>query len=154
MDARHGGDPMTRRPEFRVVPPRLKPKPAAKRGRRKPPSFAVVHKSLGEGRLVGLRLGESGIWLADVKFNGTRRTLQVQAEHWETPIADVLNLRSHFPAAKPQTGWPANDDSESGDTEHRVLDSGDDAETELELGEERIEDSEDEVEAEEIGADA
>jgi hypothetical protein len=153
---------MTR--QFKIIDPLPKPEPATKRSRRKPPSFTVTHKSLGEGQLVSLRLGESGIWLADVKFNGTRRTLQVRAEHWETAISDILKLLPHFPPPKPEkatpriTGWAANDDettdSEARDTEDSVLDSGEDGETELELGEERIEESEVEAEAEEIGVDA
>jgi len=145
---------MTR--QFKVVDPLPKAELAAKRSRKKPPSFAVVHKSLGEGQLVGLRHGESGIWLADVKFNGTRRTLQLQAEHWVTAISDILKLLPHFPPSKPEeatsriTPWPAD----AGDAEDSVLDSDDNGETELELGEERVEESEDEVEAQEIGADA
>jgi hypothetical protein len=148
---------MTRRPEFRVVPPSSKPEPAFKRTRKKPPSFAVVHKRLGEGQLVGLRLGESGIWLADVKFGGTRRTLQLQAEHWVTAMSDILKLLPHFPPPKLETATPriTPDDDESADsTEDSVLDSddaGEDGETELELGEEE---SEVEAEAEEIGVDA
>jgi hypothetical protein len=149
---------------FKVVDPLPKPEPAAKRSRKRPPSSTVVHKSLGEGQLVGLRLGESGIWLADVKFDGARRTLQVQAEHWVTAISDILKLLPHFPPPKLEkatpgiTHWPAHDDesadSEAGDTEDSVLDSGDDGDTEPELGEQRVEEGEDEVEAEEIGVDA
>jgi hypothetical protein len=145
---------------FKIIDPLSKPEPAVKRSRKKPPSFAVAHRRLGEGQLVGLRLGESGIWLADVKFDGARRTLQVQAEHWVTAISDILKLLPHFPPPKPEKATPANDDesadSEAGDAEDSVLDSGDaeeDGETELELGEQRIEEGEeDEVEAEEIGA--
>jgi hypothetical protein len=149
--------------KFKVIDPLPKPEPAAKRSRKKPSSFAVQHRSLGPGQLVGLRLGESGIWLADVAFNGTRRTLQL-GEHWVTAISDILKLLPHFPPPKPEkatpriTGWAANDDettdSEARDTEDSVLDSGEDGETELELGEERIEESEVEAEAEEIGVDA
>jgi hypothetical protein len=121
-------------------------------------SFTVVHKSLGEGQLVGLRHGESGAWLADVKFSGTRRTLQLQAEHWETAISDILKLLPHFPPPKPEKATPGitpNDDESDDSTEDSLLDSGDDSEedgeTELELGEEE---SEVEAEAEEIGVDA
>jgi hypothetical protein len=88
-------------PIFKVMGPRPKPEPASKRSRKKPPTFAVVHKTLGAGQLVGLRLGESGIWLTDVKFNGERRTLQLREEYWVTATSDILNLRSHFPSPAP-----------------------------------------------------
>jgi hypothetical protein len=142
--------------QFKVIDPLPKPEPAVKRSRKKPPTFAVVHKRLGEGQLVGLRHGESGAWLADVEFSGTRRTLQLQAEHWETAISDILKLLPHFPPPKPdKPGFTPDDDESSDSTEDSVLDSDDaeeDGETELELLEERIEESE--VEAEEIGVDA
>jgi len=122
----------------RAISPSPKPEPASKRSRTKPPTFAVVHKTLGEGQLTGLRLGESGVWLADVKFNGERRTLQLREEHWATAISDILDLWAYFPAPKPQkatpriTRWPAHDGESAGDTEDSVLDSGDAAEKEFE----------------------
>lgn len=129
-----------------TVPPLKRAPTSTRKSRKKPPKFAIVHKRLGEGQLVGLRLGGSGIWLADVKFDGTRRTLQLG---WVTAIADILKLLPHFPPPKPQKATPritrANDDesadSEAGDAEDSVLDSGDDA------GEDGETELEDEVEA-------
>jgi hypothetical protein len=92
---------MSRRPEFKVISPRPRPGPSTKRSKPKLPTFAVVHKSLGEGQLVGLRLGESGTWLVDVVFHGTRRTLQLREELWATATSDILKLRPHFPPPKP-----------------------------------------------------
>ena len=91
---------MTPRSKFIVLPPR-KATLAVKGSKAKPPSFSAIHKSLGECRVVGVRLGDSGAWLADVVFGQTRRTLQLTQDHWLTPVSEIVLLAAYFPQAKP-----------------------------------------------------
>jgi hypothetical protein len=91
---------MTPRSKFVIVPPR-KAALAVKRSKPKPPSFSAIHKSLGECRVVGVRLGDSGAWLADVVFGQATRTLQLTQDHWLTPVSDLVLLAAYFPQAKP-----------------------------------------------------
>jgi hypothetical protein len=92
---------MARRSEFRVLPPR-KSAPATKRGRKlPPPSFEVSHKVFGDGLLTGLHLSESGVYLADVDFNGIKHTLRVEQSYFITPVGEIIALASHFPPPAP-----------------------------------------------------
>jgi hypothetical protein len=91
---------MTPRSKFVIVPPR-KTALAAKRSTPKPPSFSAIHKTLGECRVVGVRLGDSGAWLADVVFGQARRTLQLTQDHWLTPVSEIVPLAAYFPQTKP-----------------------------------------------------
>lgn len=91
---------MTPRSKFIVVPPR-KAGLAAKSSKAKPLSFSAIHVSLGECRVVGVRLGDSGAWLADVVFGQTRRTLQLTQDHWVTPVSELVLLAAYFPQTKP-----------------------------------------------------
>ena len=63
-----------RRCAFKVIPARRKSALVAKR-EPKTASFAITHRSLGEGVLVGLRTGASGVPLADVIFSDGIRQL-------------------------------------------------------------------------------
>jgi hypothetical protein len=153
---------MTRRPEFRVVPPSLKPEPAAKRRSRKAKSEtrSLEHVRYGEGKLVWVRQLDSGDYVVSVKFgDGAERVIQLRQQYWVSDIRDLIPEPSK-PLAQtkpsPKRSPMADEDNQSYVIEEDSVDSSDDAgeggDTEPELGEERVEEVEDEVEAEEIGA--
>ncbi len=108
---------MVRRSEFRVVVPRPQPAPT-KRGRKPaaPPSFTVAHVSFGDGLLTGLHLSESGVYLADIDFNGIKHTLRVEQSYFITPVGDIIACAHHFPPPAPpkkkKTNKNAVEDSE------------------------------------------
>jgi hypothetical protein len=83
---------MTRRSEFRVVPPRPKAKSATKRTKAKLSPVPATHKVLGQCVVTAVRLGDSGTWLADAMVGTTRRTLQLSQEHWITNVTEILEL--------------------------------------------------------------
>jgi hypothetical protein len=124
-----------KRSQFTVLDPVRKPPLATKRNRAKPKSFAIHHVKFGPGKLVGLHTGVSGVPLIDVIFaDGTRRTLQLRAEFFVTPIASVLALLPLFSAKSK----PITEEAESVDAPEEA-----DEEIEAELGQES-DDSEDE----------
>jgi hypothetical protein len=128
------------RPKFVVLP--SPPKPAlVKRARSKPPSFTVTHKSFGEGKIVALHVSASGNWLATIVFGKLRRTLQLRAEYFVTPIADIIALAQSFPSPK----FPV-------EKKEKVIAAPEESaeDREPELGEEPVENDDDsEIEVEE-----
>ena len=92
---------MARRSEFVVVPSPAKPPVAVKRSRAQPPKIDIEHRSLGIGRLRGIRPSGSGGYVVDLDFAGATRTLKLQQSFFITPLADVLTLLPMFPASKP-----------------------------------------------------
>lgn len=68
--------------------------------------MAIAHASFGPGKLVGLRPGDGGLWLADVVFGKRRLLLRLHEECFVTP-ADVSVLSSYIPK-------PAQDRARSG----------------------------------------
>jgi hypothetical protein len=92
---------MARRSEFVVVPSPAKPPLAVKRSRAQPPKIDIEHRSLGIGRLRGIRPSGSGGYVVDLDFAGATRTLKLQQSFFITPVADVLALLPMFLASKP-----------------------------------------------------
>jgi hypothetical protein len=92
---------MVRSPEFRVVAPRTKPAAYKRKPKPRPLSFAIKHVTFGDGLLVALRVGESGVYIADIDFAGTKRTMRVEEKFFITPVSDILASAPHFPTPAP-----------------------------------------------------
>jgi len=89
---------MVRASEFRVIPAPKQPEPTEEPEKLK--SFTVEHTVLGKGKVLAVRVGESGGLLADVEFGGrVRRTLRLDQQHWLTPVATIITRAMKF---KPQ----------------------------------------------------
>ena len=92
---------MARRSEFIVVPSPAKRPLVAKRSRTQPPKIDIEHRSLGVGKLVGLRASGSGGFVCDIKFGSITRTLKLEQSYFITSVAEMLALLPTFPASKP-----------------------------------------------------
>ncbi len=112
---------MSRKAEFRVVPPSRKASLIVRPRRKAPPSIDIEHRTLGVGRLVGLRPSGSGGFVCDVKFGSITRTLKLDESYWVTPISDVVALLPMFPQSKSPVEKESKveraDESEESETE-------------------------------------
>lgn len=63
---------MVRHSEFRVLAPHTKPAAHERGAKPQVLSLAVAHVSLGEGQIIGLRLGDSGVYIQE-QCRGHRR---------------------------------------------------------------------------------
>jgi hypothetical protein len=106
---------MARRSEFVVVPSPAKPPLAVKRSRAQPPKIDIEHRSLGIGKLVGLRASGSGGFVCDIKFGSITRTLKLEQSYFITSVAEMLALLPTFPQARPKAEPVEKKKSESAD---------------------------------------
>jgi hypothetical protein len=120
---------MSRRPEFKVQAPRRKPALITRVRRKAPPPITITHATLGQCKLVGLHLSDSGIWLADCRFpGGQRRMLQLTDKFFVEPIASIVEAAKDFPQektkAEPVEREPKAESADESEEETAELDAG------------------------------
>jgi hypothetical protein len=122
---------MARAKEFKTIPPARKPDLVVRTRRAQAPILMVEHISLGLGKLLHVRVGEGGRFVADVEFLGrNRRVLRLEQKFFSTKIEDIVAMSTFpplkskpEPAEEKKTKRLAEDDEEVEESETQELDA-------------------------------